>query len=422
VLVNLRASVWLSLVVSLGLVQAGADRACRADIFLLHNGGRVYGTWTNVRRQSADPYCIQAAEGVQLVLDASQVREAIVQEAAQTEYDRLAATCPHTVDGQWRLAEWCREQGLRKHRTACLRRILHLDPDHAAARHALGYSQVRGQWVTRQEIQQQRGYQLHDGRWRLPQDIALIEQSEEAERAGKQWLVQLRRWRELLATEDARQGYRSIEAVRDPHAAGPLAVLLAEEPFRHVKLLYIDVLAAIGSPTAMDALFHATLHDADIEIFHASLDQLVLLQPPHLARRYVEILKDDINVRVNRAAYALGRLDDKSVLSPLIDALTTTHYTRIPKQNDNYTLTFMNPAGVGVGPSASPSPLGGTSFSAGDQPQVIASQINNQEVLQSLIRLSGGVNFGFDQRAWRFWLANENQRSASEGLWQRARP
>jgi hypothetical protein len=40
--------------------------------------------------------------------------------------------------------------------------------------------------------------------------------------------------------------------------------------------------------------------------------------------------------------------------------------------------------------------------------------VTNQEVLQALIRLSGGVNYGFDQRAWKFWLANENRKVAPQ--------
>jgi hypothetical protein len=155
------------------------------------------------------------------------------------------------------------------------------------------------------------------------------------------------------------------------------------------------------------------LRDPDEEVFHACLDKIVELEPPHMAEQYVKVLKDQNNARLNRAAHALGRLEDDSVVSPLIDALITTHYVVIPKRSDAYTTTFMKPAASGIsGPAGSP--LGGTSFSAGDQTKVIPRTVRNEEVLQALINLSGGVNFGFDVRAWKSWLANENQRAAPQ--------
>ena len=168
-------------------------------------------------------------------------------------------------------------------------------------------------------------------------------------------------------------------------------------------LLYVDALERIGTPPAIDALVDGTLQDPDEEIFHACLEKILRLRPPNVEKRYVAALRDEINLRVNRAAYALGQLRETSVLSPLIGALVTTHTIVIPKASDAYTATFARTDGG--------SPLGGTGFSAGGEPLVISQTVNNQEVLTALIRLSGGVNYGFDKQAWQYWLDNENQRS-----------
>jgi hypothetical protein len=132
----------------------------------------------------------------------------------------------------------------------------------------------------------------------------------------------------------------------------------------------------------------------------------------------VAFLKDPNNVRLNRAAYALGRLGDRSVLSPLIDALMTTHYIVLPAKSDAYTATF-SPTGAGSPNSTPVSPLGGTGLSAGEDRKTIPRTVSNQDVLEALIRLGGGVNFGFDKRAWRNWLANENRYSAPPTLGRR---
>jgi hypothetical protein len=401
----------IALFVCLAAAGVGNGGVVRGDVFVLHNGGRLRGTWVNRQQSPPARYEITTEEGVTLTLDGSQVERVVLLDAAVAEYERIAATYPDTVDGQWRLAQWCRAQGLKQQREFHLRRILLLDSDHPGARHGLGYSQVRGQWVTQEEIQRRRGYELHDGRWRLAQEIELLEADQAVEQTEKKWLAQLRRWREMLATEEGRKACENMAAVRDPHAVKALALLLEEEPYRQVKMLYVDALAGIGNRTAVATLIEATLTDPDEEIFHACLDKIVKLQPPHVSKRFVDVLKDDNNVRVNRAAHALGRLEDKSVISPLIDALVTTHYLVIPRQSDAYTTTFVTPAAAtqpgavaGSGPS---SPLGGTSFSAGDETKVIPVTVNNQQVLEALIRLSGGVNFGFDRRAWRYWLATE---------------
>ena len=57
-----------------------------------------------------------------------------------------------------------------------MRRILELDPNHAGARSALGYSKFDGQWKTQDEVMTERGYVEYKGRWRLPQEIEIIEQ------------------------------------------------------------------------------------------------------------------------------------------------------------------------------------------------------------------------------------------------------
>lgn len=385
------------------MAASWVGRAAAADLFVLRQGGRLRGTWLNRQEPPPVQYSIQTEEGAVLKLDASEVRLALPQDAKAAEYERRLECCADTVEGHWQLAEWCRGQGLKEPRESHLQRVLELSPDHAGARHALGYSQLRGEWVTRDGIQRQRGYQRYAGRWRLPQEIELLEASQDSEQAQKRWLVQMVRWREMLNTSTTREAHQGFESIRDPQAVRGLRILLKQEAYRQVKLLYLDALERIGTPAAIDALVDGTLQDPDEEIFHACLEKILRLRPPHVEKRYVAALKDDSNVRVNRAAYALGQLREKSVFSPLIRALVTTHTIVIPKASDAYTATFARTDGG--------APLGGTGFSAGGEPLVISQTVNNQEVLSALIRLSGGVNYGFDKQAWQYWLDNENKKA-----------
>jgi hypothetical protein len=56
-----------------------------------------------------------------------------------------------------------------------------------------------------------------------------------------------------------------------------------------------------------------------------------------------------------------------------------------------------------------PAPGSGTQFSTGKQERVIRRTVPNSDVLSALVRLTKGVNFSFDQQAWRYWLAAEQQ-------------
>ena len=104
-------------------------------------------------------------------------------------------------------------------------------------------------------------------------------------------------------------------------------------------------------------------------------------------------LKDNDNYKVNRAAAALARLQDKSAISPLIDALTTTH-TRVIN------------TGPGADATTTAFTSSGTLMKKGEGPEVQIVHVRNQPVLDALTKLTG-ADFGYDQRAWRYWHAQE---------------
>lgn len=367
----------------------------RADTFVLQSGGRIEGQWLNRQEQPLLRYEILAGS-VRVTLAVDQVREAHVTSTAQQAYPARAAATPDTPAGQWDLAEWCRKNGLTAERHTHLRRVLELNPNHVEARRALGYQYLGGRWVTRADLRREEGYELYRGKWRTAQEIAILEERAQQEQAEKEWLVRLTRWRRDLEQRDRKpQVMALLTQVRDPLAARPLGVLFAKEPWRAMKLTYADVLVAIGTPTALDVLLERMLADPDEEVFYGCLDRIVPLSSPQAIRLLVEALKDNDNVRVNRAAIALGRLGDRSTLSPLIDALQTTHAQVLARPRGG--------EAVGVAFTGE-----GTYFKQGDGPHLVIVHVQNQPVLDALNQLSG-VNFGFDQAAWRYWLAQERK-------------
>jgi hypothetical protein len=375
------------------LAWASLASALWADVFVLESGGRVEGEWLNREESPLTRYLVRRG-GVTLHLPASSVRETARQSPTELEYGQRAPVAADTVAGQWELAEWCRRNSLKTHREAHLRRVIELEPNHQQARFALGYQFFRGQWVVRSEARRQEGYELYKGKWLTTQEIHILEERERNEREDKEWLVRLTRWRKELDDPDkARHALASIVAVNDPAAVRPLGELFAREGRRNVKAIYADVLAKIKTPQAIKVLVDRSLGDLDDEVYFDCVGKLAQLRVPHVGDAFVQALQDADNRRVNRAAGALARLQDKTAIAPLIEALTTTH-TRV-----------VNP-GLGGEATTTAFTSSGMSMKKGEGPEVQIMHVQNQTVLDALTKLTG-ADFGFDARAWRYWHSRE---------------
>jgi len=360
---------------------AGGKPSVWGDVFELSGGGRLEGEWLNGDEPGAAQYVMRTAQGMRVVLDRGDVLAARREVSAEELYRETAAHYPDDVAGNWALAEWCRQQGLTARRERHLRRVLELDSNHAQARVALGYSQVDGRWLTREEAMRERGYVLYRGKWCLSQQVELMEVQRRQRVAEIQWLRQLARWRHDLSTERCGAATASILAIQDPNAVPGLATMLQQETTRPPKVLWIRTLAQIKSPRALDVLINVVLTEADLEIVHGCLDVLVEVGDPQVQRKFLELLRDESNVAVNRAALALGRLEQPSAIDSLIDALVTNHTIR-----------------VGGPPSKAPV-------------RAIPTRLKNPEVLTALTHLSKTPGYGYDQHAWKQWRYHQNRQA-----------
>jgi hypothetical protein len=382
-------------------MMAAACGAARADVFLLHNGGQVQGEWLNRSQPSAKAYVIQSSSG-RLSLAKDRVAEVVLEQPAVREYARIAPGFPDTVGDQWQIAEWCRERNLKQERALHLRRIIELEPDHVPARLGLGYMHQGGRWVTREQKLQEQGYEFYQGRWRIVQEIELLEQRQKRDQAENEWRGRLHRLREALARDSSGKTYQKIAELRDPRAAPAVAELLAKERRRPVRLLYVEVLGGIASSEALQILVASSVNDRDEEVRFASLEQIRRLRPPGIAGSYIGMLRGNDNMRINRAAFALGELGERTAIEPLIEALVTIHEqkVRIGGSSDAVSTTFSKDSLGG----------GGASFTSGGTTEVVRVAVQNPAVLTALVRLTRGPSFEYNQYAWRNWYSLEKSR------------
>jgi hypothetical protein len=373
----------------------------RADIFQLQAGGLVRGELVNAKETPREHYHVKTSTGGHVLLPVEDVKNIDKQSPAEAEFDRIRWNYTDSIEDQWKLAEWCREQKLTPQRKEPLERILTLDPNHEQARYALGYSQIGGKWVQPQEHMESQGYVRKDGRWMTPQEAELIEREEKVERAEKDWIKKVKRYRGFLADNnkhaEGRQGFLTIT---DPYAGKALAIALKEERIRENKLLFIEALANIGTPNTMDVLVIAAIENTDAEVRIACLDKIVRANYPGATPVFVQKLKDPTNKVVNRAAAALAALKDPAAVSPLIDALLTTHKEKFVPQNPGQMSSTFG------GQSGSP---GGFSFGQAKE-KIITKKLQNPEVLTALVTITG-INFNYDNVAWRRWYTTQKKPS-----------
>jgi hypothetical protein len=393
-------------ILAVGILVAIWAPAVRADLFELKDGGEVVGNV--VERSEAGDYVVRTSEGAEISLDRNSIQRIVQDDDAMAEYRRKSRTAPDTVEAHRELAEWCRARKMLDEADHHLARVAELDPDDEDARRSLGLLQVGDRWLTSDEVMTERGMIFFDGKYRTKQDAALRDRDKKQSSVNVDWLQQLRRWRGFLDNrrpERVAEGQAHILAINDPQAAPALIRVMEEEPEDAIFELLLRVLAQLDHPAALQQLVAYTLDPEINPEFRAQARDYLLRWPrPVPIVPYVNALKSKDNLVVNLAGLTLGQLNDPAAISPLIDALVTTHTRVLNPGNggggDQITAGFGTP-GVGGG--------GGLSM-GGNAPKTVKEDYNNERVHQALMKLSGKQNFEYDEAAWRAWYVDMQMR------------
>jgi len=384
------------------LIVSEVSSTARADVFELANGGRVEGRAVAPAEGDKSKYVIELKDGGRLTIPRSQVERVDATSDTEAEYQKLARSSPDTVEGHWKMAEWCRERKLLAQAKQHVARVLELDPNHEKARVASGFRQQNGEWVTRDDVMASRGMVLYEGRYVTPQHVELLDRQKETKGAEADWannIDRLRRWLTGRRPERFAVARAELQAIRDPAAAEAVVAALRREKIPELKRLWLEIASHLDHQLAVDALVDRSLADPEEEIRMQSLEYLIKSGRPGLVAPYIRALKNRDNEIVNRAGAALGQIGDNAAIGPLIEALVTNHKIKISDANpDQQAYTFSKDSSA-------------FSFGGGG-PQVVAQDVRNPAVLNSLITLSGGPSFDYDQEQWRRWLAAQVKHNA----------
>jgi hypothetical protein len=379
------------------LTSALSIASCAADEVVLKSGAVLHGEIVRSAEVERDVLTVKLEEGT-ITLARNLVAQVKTDGPASAEYRRRAPSAPDTVESQWALAEWCRDNNLGDECKRHAQRVVELSPNHEEARTLLGFQREGERWVTRDDMLSGRGLVRYEGAFRTQQEIELLERARHWKQVENEWREKLARWRRQLTRGSVAQreeAANELRALRDPLAGVGLAKWLTTEQNIEILRGLIQIALQVPAPGPIEALAELSLHHPNEEIRQECLEQLANRPSAGLTSRYVKGLKSNDNAEVNRAAHALGYLRAEDALGPLIEALTTEH--KVPTG-----------APQGGGDTYSFSPTSGGFSMGGKQPAFIVVPMNNNFVLSALVELTH-KNFQYDKEQWKNWLAAQAQ-------------
>jgi hypothetical protein len=388
---------WASLI---GLVASHAD----ADTLEISGGGHMTG---QIQRR-ADSVIVRVDDEIQVAIPASRVRR-VVASSELAEYRKLAAETGNDAERHYQLALWCvRDERLsgdiQQYKRYHLQRAIDLDPDHAKARGALGYTRQSGRWIRTSDLMTERGMIPRSGGWELPEAAAIEDYEQAVDVDAKKWNREVRRLVSMALRGSAKAGeaIQALSEIRDPLAASAIAQQLQESRAdatqnQSMRLLWVKLLGQFRNSTSVEALVRAGLEESDATIREAALNELVEYGSGSAVATYLQYLTGNDNRKVRRAAGALTWFPEEELALTYIDALVTSHKTELAPGPGMQ---------VGFGD-------GGGGMQMGGKKQVRVEELENPEALILVKSVIPDVDFGYDEQAWRNHIAT--QRTAFSG-------
>lgn len=419
----------------------GGDFAsvAQGDVVTLKSGGvlrgRVADSSIGTRRHNgiaARPisatFSLNTTTGGRLVLDSSLVAQITLRPLLLEEYEVRNRQTPDELASLWKLAEWCRSRGLRPQREEVLRRMVAIDPDHAAARQALGQTKRDGKWKTYDEEMRDRGFVKYEGKWIAQQEVQILKKMHAKKRVAQDWAERVHTWTRMLGSADPdrhRRGRAQLLNLSDNNAIPALNRYLRTSDDEESRELYVKILSRPPGDEATPFLVQQALLDSSKSVRIVAQEAISSERRQTAAPLVAHELRNPSNDVVRRAAVILEQFGDDRVVPQLIDALVTTHGVPtqvVERAGDTYSFTPNGGGGFGT-PGAIPLPpdvygkLVTGQYPNGVQvlpqsgptaPQVrtvlVDRQFRNTEVLSALESLTK-QSFGYDKRAWSRWWA-----------------
>ena len=454
--------------VSLILVAQPWGGKVWADRIMLRGGGQIHGKLIAMPNDPNHLTFVGVVGKNPIIYKPEQILQVEPETSDLDEYARRRVRERTLAEEEYQLADWCDEHHYQDLAEYHYEAAIELDPKYGPAHEKLGHAYVDGHWLDADEQREAQGMVKHHGRWMLPEERDRIEEQAAQAAENQSWARRIKIYRDAyVANQDARakDAERRLLAIREGAAVGPVARILGTDPSPAVRHLGARVLGAIPGSTADSALVVRLLAETDGNVRESLLTELTRRDPGEIAPRLVQALRSKRTSLINRAAWALGRLNVVTAVPQLIPALTSTEYRTemVPVAGGggggggggiSASFSSVAPTGGGVGfgsytassyvaptpPVVAPGvvaygavgvPLvngvalgsgvvnNGISLGGGNNgpalvPRVVPIQHPNVEVRNALTKLTG-QDFGFNVGTWNQWAASSFRSDPTPG-------
>ena len=372
---------------------------------LVRNGGGIRGIVAESEDKSTGICSITPTLGGLIQLDAENVKQTTVLRKEQIEYRKFASLQPDSVQAQLKVAKWAADKKLSALADAHYQRVVELDPENAEARRYLQHVKVNGQWVSKKEKREQLGLVRMNGRDVSKQEAELLEKDATNKEATRYWNKEIR-----ALYSNARSGDMSqrdaLRSVRNPLALPAVAHYFQSEKDPEGRILLIQVMSSIGTPTALSELGRIALHDPDPDARAAAVEGIYRkrLAADDAVEYFRKSLRSsDEPAEINNAAYALERLMAESAIPDLINALVTYHKRQVFVGTEQTGASFDSSGHI-------------SGFSPGPSGKMKTEEVTspNESVHKALVTIvkakyPSPVDFGYDVDAWIRWKRGVDQ-------------
>ncbi len=385
--------------------------AASADLVHLHGGRTVEGLVIEI----GDEIEVEGRHGSVRIARAK-VERIEKKPVPWLEFEnRRSELAPGDAAGHFRLAVYCRENGLKPEALAELLAAVEADPNFEPARKALGHRKVGDRWMTEEEYQQALGFVLYEGEWIKPEQARLREEMVREKKLREALKLRVAELVEQTgyAEEKTREGaYQALEKI-EPEVRIPVLRAATGHQNPAVRMYAILELGRMKVQAAAGDLAVRILTDPSPSLREMGVAALQNVEHDYPAGFFVTFLNDGRpDVRI-RATAAITLFPDKRLAGPLLDALEKSLNRRYP--------TMAAPGG-GVVSAFDRDPgrfeekqRGADSMAAianSGAIDVIGLAETERMWIRRALKACTGYDFGINLQLWRFWWAKELERRA----------
>jgi hypothetical protein len=392
---RIHTTTWVCLFVGLTLGLSTA----RADLFYLNNGGQIEGQF---RGETDTHYQVRSYVGL-IEIAKADVNRREPATSVFDEYDRRKAFNSNTPDGLVELANWCNKHGLQLEQRQHLDQALKLNPNHAGARAALGYTRVGDLWVESKTV-----VQSDLSRRRAARRAKIEAQREFAARyASLEQTVRSLDGRYFIGRAEERHiGYAKLEALVAQDSLALEAIFNVMTRSRHeiFREAVLDLFTGTQGLEATEYLAVMALEDRSAAIRANASESLLKRDPLVVIQILLRALSEPSAAIQNRAVDLLAKLDAQESIPKLISLLVGERKKWVESSVEDQLIDTRYAYGTFYGPCMQVTTLVNESpvFTYRSEFRRENVPVYRNTVRDALVKLTG-QDFGFDQAAWATW-------------------